>query len=143
MAFAFLAYTTVVSFLPVAAPVPQDDFSGTYILKGSTDRLVLNDMRNGTVTGTLFTNAKAGNQLIRIRVTGVYMMTRAQGQNDWLITVCGKGGTNSADMVISISGYADGPQKKSLFTSVARAETTDFKGGKEESAKEHQVWTKS
>ena len=141
-ALTLLVYTTAITFLPTPAPLPQNDFSGTYQLRNSTDRLVLSDARNGTVSGTIFTKVKAGNQDIRIRVTGVYMMTRAQGQNDWLITLCGKGGTNSADMVISISGYADGPQRKTLYTSVARAQTTDFNGAKEESASEHQVWVR-
>ena len=130
------------TFLTLPEPVPQDTFSGTYQLQNSTDRLVLQDNQNGTVSGTIFTKVKAGNQDIRIRVTGTYMLTRAKGQNDWLITICGKGGTQSADMVICFAGYSDGPQKNKIFTSIARAQTTDMNGGKEESATEHQVWVK-
>lgn len=121
----------------------QDSFSGTYQLRGTTDRLVLQDARNGTVSGTMFTKTKVGNQDIRIRVSGVYMMTRAKGQNDWLLTICGKGGTNAADMVVCMAAYSDGPQKNTLYSSIARAQTTDqngTQGSKEESAKEHQVW---
>ncbi len=123
----------------------QDTFSGTYVLKGSTDRVVLQDARNGTVSGTMFTKTKVGNQDIRIRVRGVYMMTRARGQNDWLLTICGKGGSQAADMVICMAAYSDGPQKKTLHSAVARAQTTDqngTQGSKEESAKEHQVWVR-